>query len=55
MDIYDSAGVDLTVIRWMLSLTTSERLATFEECIDFALDTWELNGIRPPFLAAISN
>ena len=52
MEIYDSAGVDLTVIRWMLSLTPSERLATFEDCIDFTLDVWQRNGIRPPFLVA---
>ena len=51
MEIYDSAGVDLTVIRWMLSLTPAERLATFEDFIDFAMETWQLNGIRPPFLS----
>jgi hypothetical protein len=50
MEIYDSAGVDLTVIRWMLSLSPAERLATFEDFIDFALGTWQRNGIRPPFL-----
>jgi hypothetical protein len=50
-EIYDSARVDLTVIRWMLSLTPPERLATFEDFIDFALKTWQRNGIRPTFLA----
>jgi len=52
MEIYDSAGVDMTLIRWMLSLTPAERLATLEDFVDFALDTWQLNGIRPPFLTA---
>ena len=52
MEIYDSAGVDLTLIRWMLSLTPAERLATLEDSVDFALDVWQRNGIRPPFLAA---
>ncbi len=36
MEIYDSAGVDLTLIRWMLSLTIAERLDFLEGSIDFA-------------------
>ena len=53
MEIYDSAGVDLTVIRWMLSLTPVDRLETYEDFIDFALETWQRNRIRPPFLAEL--
>jgi hypothetical protein len=33
--IYDENGVDLTLIRWMLSLTPAERLATLQDHIDF--------------------
>jgi hypothetical protein len=36
MEIYDSAGVDLTLIRWMLSLSIAERLDFLEGSIDFA-------------------
>jgi hypothetical protein len=51
MEIYDSAGVDLTLIRWMLSLSVAERMDVLEGSVDFAMETWQLNGIRPPFLA----
>ncbi|MEZ5402600.1 MAG: hypothetical protein R2729_23190 [Bryobacteraceae bacterium] len=38
-------GVDLTLIRWMLSLTPAERLALLDANLDFVLRTRELNGI----------
>ncbi len=38
---YDSAGVDVTLIRWMLSLTPAERL---EQLQDFADFMWEVRG-----------
>ena len=38
---YDSAGVDVTLIRWMLSMTPSERLATLQDFVDFV---WEARG-----------
>ena len=41
MDGYDSAGVDVTLIRWMLSLTAAERLAMLQ---DFSDSVWELRG-----------
>ena len=41
MDGYDSAGVDVTLIRWMLSLSPAERLAMLQ---DFADDVWEIRG-----------
>ena len=43
MDVYDSAGVDLTLIRWMLSLTPSERLDFLEGSLDFAMEVRKLN------------
>jgi hypothetical protein len=47
MDDYDSAGVDLTLIRWMLSLTPSERLEFLEGSLDFVMDVRRLNGPYP--------
>jgi hypothetical protein len=37
-------GVDLTLIRWMLSLTPAERLAFLEQQINCVLEIRELNG-----------
>jgi len=31
---YSEDGVDLTLIRWMLSLTPAERLATLQQYVD---------------------
>jgi len=31
--IYEHTGVDLTLIRWMLSLTPTQRLQTLQEAI----------------------
>jgi hypothetical protein len=44
MEIYDSAGVDLTLIRWMLSLSIAERLDFLEGSIDFATQVLNRNG-----------
>jgi hypothetical protein len=44
MDIYDSAGVDLTLIRWMLSMSISERLDFLEGSLDFAMQVRRHNG-----------
>ena len=35
---YGSDGVDVTLIRWMLSLTPAERLAVLQDFTDFV---WE--------------
>jgi hypothetical protein len=43
---YSEDGVDLTLIRWMLSLTPAERLAFHEEQIDDVLAIRELNAVR---------
>jgi hypothetical protein len=32
---YSEEGVDLTLIRWMLSLTPAERLETLQSIVDF--------------------
>jgi hypothetical protein len=42
---YDEHGVDLTLIRWMLSLTPAERLAAVEDCANFVLEARRLNGV----------
>jgi hypothetical protein len=47
MEIYDSAGVDLTLIRWMLSLSISERLDFLEGSLDFAQQIRKRNGFDP--------
>jgi len=39
---YDSAGVDVTLIRWMLSMTPAERLATLQDFVDFV---WEAGTV----------
>ena len=44
---YDSAGVDRSLIRWMLSLTPSERLRHVEGTIDLVRDVRRVpNGNR---------
>lgn len=47
MEIYDSAGVDLTLIRWFMSLTPAERFDFLEGSLDFAMEVWQRNGIDP--------
>jgi len=41
---YSEDGVDLTLIRWMLSLTPAERLEFLEDQINSILEIRELNG-----------
>ena len=41
---YSEDGVDLTLIRWMLSLTPAERLQFLEHRINEILAIRELNG-----------
>jgi hypothetical protein len=41
---YSADGVDLTLIRWMLSLTPAERLEFLEQHINCILEIQELNG-----------
>jgi len=41
---YSEDGVDLSLIRWMLSLEPRERLAFLEERINDILSVRELNG-----------
>lgn len=41
---YSAEGVDLTLIRWMLSLTPNERLLFLEERINEVLAIRQLNA-----------
>lgn len=41
---YSEDGVDLSLIRWMLSLTPRERLEFHEERVNDILSIRELNG-----------
>jgi len=43
---YSEDGVDLTLIRWMLSLTPAERLQVLEGHVDDFLQFRALNGDR---------
>jgi hypothetical protein len=45
LDDYDSEGVDLTLIRWMLSLTPEERLLFLDKRINEIRAIQDLNGI----------
>jgi hypothetical protein len=45
---YDANGVDLTLIRWMLSLTPPERIAHVQDAADSLDELRELNGIPEP-------
>lgn len=42
---YAEDGTDLTLIRWMLSLTPAERLEAGEDAANFVLEMRRLNGI----------
>ena len=46
MPEYDENGVDLSLIRWMLSLTPAERLQFVEERSSSILAILELNAKR---------
>jgi hypothetical protein len=41
---YSADGVDLTLIRWMLSLTPAERLQYLEERVNDIISIRELNA-----------
>ncbi len=41
---YSEDGVDLTLIRWMLSLTPAERLEVLQQHVKGVLAIRELNG-----------
>ncbi len=41
---FSEDGVDLTLIRWMLSLTPAERLETLQQSVDFVLSARERNA-----------
>ena len=43
---YSSDGIDLTLIRWMLSMTPAERLNYHEAHMNSILDIWRRNGIK---------
>jgi hypothetical protein len=43
---YNEDGVDLTLIREMLSLTPAERLQILEQHLSDVLKLWELNAHR---------
>lgn len=43
---YDESGVDLSLIRWMLSLTPAERLRVSEEFVNSILTVRELNATK---------
>ena len=44
--VRDENGVDLTLIRWMLSLTPAERLDVLQDFVNDVLEIRELNGIE---------
>ena len=44
---YESDGVDVSLIRWMLSLTPAERLDALQECGDFVTEVRRRNGEEP--------
>ncbi len=43
---YSEDGVDLTLIRWMLSLTPAERLEVLQNHVNAILEIWELNAVK---------
>jgi hypothetical protein len=42
--LYSEDGVDLTMIRWMLSLTPAERLEVLQAAVNSILDIREQNA-----------
>ena len=44
MPEYSEDGVDLTLIRWMLSLTPAERLEVLESAVNSILEIRALNA-----------
>ncbi len=49
---YDANGVDLTLIRWMLSLTPIERIEHVQQMADSLQELRSLNGIPEPDVGA---
>ena len=45
---YDRNGVDLTLIRWMLTLTPVERIEHIQQAADSLEELRSLNGIAEP-------
>ena len=45
---YDRNGVDLTLIRWMLTLTPVERIEHIQQAADSLQELRSLNGIAEP-------
>jgi hypothetical protein len=43
-ELYDSSGVDVTLIRASLSMTPAERLDELEDFLDMVLQARRLNG-----------
>ncbi len=43
---YSVNGIDLTLIRWMLSLTPAERLNYHQAHMNSILDMWQRSGIK---------
>jgi len=41
---YSEDGIDLTLIRWMLSMTPEERLQAVQECANSILRIREMNA-----------
>ncbi|WP_437990874.1 hypothetical protein [Sorangium sp. So ce145] len=50
--VYNEDGVDLTLIRWMLSLTPAERVATLQAHIDLVSLARESRRARDPHVRA---
>jgi hypothetical protein len=50
--VYNEDGVDLTLIRWMLSLTPADRVATLQAHIDFVTLARESRRAREPYVRA---
>ncbi|WP_129581070.1 hypothetical protein WMF20_01130 [Sorangium sp. So ce834] len=50
--VYNEDGVDLTLIRWMLSLTPADRVATLQAHIDFVTLARESRRAREPHVRA---
>ena len=46
MSPYGSDGVDVTLIRWMLSLTPAERLAVLQDFVDFIEEVKAANATQ---------
>jgi len=43
-EVYDSSGVDVSLIRWSLSLTPEERLEMLDDFVNLVCNARRLNG-----------